>query len=71
MWFHFQAYSNPLEFSLICYGSHGTYVILLNTSLNNRKQYVEFEEIKSEIRQITVGVHLLFIIIPSTISLLS
>ena len=38
------------------YGIHGTALLLLKCYLNNRKQYVEFEDTKSEILPITVGV---------------
>ena len=38
------------------YGIHDTALLLLKSYLNNRKQYVEFEDTKSEILPITVGV---------------
>ena len=38
------------------YGIPDTALLLLKSYLNNRKQYVEFEDTKSEILQITVGV---------------
>ena len=38
------------------YGIHGTALLLLKSYLNNRKQYVEFEDTKSEMLPITVGV---------------
>ena len=38
------------------YGIHDTALLLLKRYLKNRKQYVEFEDTKSEILQITVGV---------------
>ena len=38
------------------YGIHDTALLLLISYLNNRKQYVEFEDTKSEILPITVGV---------------
>ena len=38
------------------YGIHDTTLLLLKSYLNNRKQYVEFEDTKSEILPITVGV---------------
>ena len=37
------------------YGIHDTGLLLLKSYLNNRKQYVEFEDTKSEILPITVG----------------
>ena len=39
-----------------CYGIHDTALLLLKSYLNNRKQYVEFEDTKSEILAITIGV---------------
>ena len=41
---------------LIYYGIHDTALLLLKSYLNKRKQYVEFEDTKSEILPITVGV---------------
>ena len=38
------------------YGIHDTDLLLLKSYLKNRKQYVEFEDTKSEILPITVGV---------------
>ena len=38
------------------YGIHDTALLLLKCYLNNRKQYVEFEDTKSDILPITVGV---------------
>ena len=38
------------------YGIHDTALLLLKSYLNNRKQYVEFEDTKSEILPITIGV---------------
>ena len=38
------------------YGIHDTALLLLKIYLNNRKQYVEFEDTKSDILPITVGV---------------
>ena len=38
------------------YGIHDTALLLLKSYLNNRNQYVEFEDTKSEILPITVGV---------------
>ena len=38
------------------YGIHDTALLLLKSYLNNRKQYVEFEDTKSEILPITVDV---------------
>ena len=38
------------------YGIHDTALLLMKCYLNNRKQYVEFEDTKSEILPITVGV---------------
>ena len=38
------------------YGIHDTALLLLNSYLNNRKQYVVFDDTKSEILPITVGV---------------
>ena len=38
------------------YGIHNTALLLLKSYLKNRKQYVEFEDTKSEILPITVGV---------------
>ena len=38
------------------YGIHDTALLLLKSYINNRKQYVEFEDTKSEIIPITVGV---------------
>ena len=38
------------------YGIHDTALLILKSYLNNRKQYVEFEDTKSEILPITVGV---------------
>ena len=38
------------------YGIHDTALLLLKSYLNNRKQYVEFEDTKSEILPIIVGV---------------
>ena len=38
------------------YGIHDTALLLLKSYLNNRKQYVEFEDTKSEILPITVGI---------------
>ena len=38
------------------YGIHDTALLLLKSYLNNRKKYVEFEDTKSEILPITVGV---------------
>ena len=38
------------------YGIHDTALLHLKSYLNNRKQYVKFEDAKSEILPITVGV---------------
>ena len=38
------------------YGIHDTALLLLKSYLNNRKQYVEFQDTNSEILPITVGV---------------
>ena len=38
------------------YGIHDTALLLLKCYLNNRKQYVEFEDTKSDVLPITVGV---------------